>query len=112
MTLCAGAGFLDEIVGRLLSFLKYVFENYWNGEEPYKGFVLDNCVQLVIMTVFQKEQYFSEKFKRKMEEWSVLPAGFFAWMDAENTKNRENMQHSPVNMMEILDVWCQVPSLE
>ena len=61
MTLSAGAGFLDEIVGRLLSFLKYVFENYWNGEEPYKGFVLDNCVQLVIMTVFQKEQYFFGK---------------------------------------------------
>ena len=112
MTLSAGAGFLDEIVGRLLSFLKYVFENYWSGEEAYKGFVLDNSVQLVIMTVFQKKQYFSEAFKRNIEEWSVLPAGFFAWMDAENAKNRENMQHSPVNMMEILDVWCQVPSLE
>ena len=99
-------------MGRLLSFLKYVFENYWSGEEAYKGFVLDNSVQLVIMTVFQKKQYFSEAFKRNMEEWSVLPAGFFAWMDAENAKNRENMQHSPVNMMEILDVWCQVPSLE
>ena len=107
MTLSAEEGTLDEVVGRLLSFLKYVFENYWTGEETYKGFVLDNSVQLIIMSVFQQGKYFSEDFIKQISEWSVLPGSFFAWMAEENTKNSENMQDSPMNVMDILDVWSQ-----
>ncbi len=111
MTLSAEEGTLDEVVGRLLSFLKYVFENYWTGEETYKGFVLDNSVQLIIMSVFQQGKYFSEDFIKQISEWSVLPGSFFAWMAEENTKNSENMQDSPMNVMDILDVWSQAPTV-
>lgn len=108
MTLCADKGRLDEAVGRLLGFVAYIFENYWGGVTEMKKFMLDNCIQLITMTVFQNQQYFTESFVEQISEWAVLPAAFCAGMQRENQSFQKELQESLENPMEMLDVWCSL----
>lgn len=103
MTLKAGKGKLDQPAEQLLKFLLYIFQNYWTGVAEIRTFMLDNCVQLILMTVFQKQEYFTAEFINRISEWSVLPVQYCANMETENKKMQEEFQSWDIDFMEILD---------
>lgn len=103
MTRCAQENKMEEAVGRLLGFLAAAVEGFWTGEPEIKGFVLENCLQLVLMAVLQNPKYFSSGFTGQLLEWSVLPSEFCKQMPEESKKLMEGFRGGP---MEMLDAFC------
>lgn len=106
VTLQADRGKLDGLAEQLLKFLVYIFKNHFTGMPEIRNIMLDNCVQLIIMTVFQKREYFTEEFLQKISKWSLLPAEFCINMEAENQRIQNEFRNLGMNPMEILDSWC------
>lgn len=102
MTLCAGENRMDEAVGRLLGFLSAMFTELWSGVAEMKGFLLENCLQMVLLTVFQNKEYYSAEFLSQLSEWVVLTPEFCGRSAEAGEKLMEDDCGDPMDM---LDVW-------
>lgn len=111
MTKGAVSEMLDEEAGKLLGFLLCLFENFWTGEDLGREFLLENCAQMVFMTVLQKQQYFTEGFVDQISRWAVLPCAYCARMDEKSKELRENFLSFGIDPLELLDVWSEAKTV-
>lgn len=58
---------LESTVNRMLNFLYRVLNDYKCENQKFKDFILENCCQLVYLSVYSSKKFFSKEYVNKLE---------------------------------------------
>jgi hypothetical protein len=66
----------EKIVNRMLHFVHRIICEYPADNEPFKLFVLSNCIRLTISSVFGSRAYFSKEYLDRLEKFFPVSFSF------------------------------------
>ena len=74
----------EKIVNRMLHFVHRIMSEYHAVNEPFKLFILSNCIRLTISSVFGSKVFFSKEYLERLEKFYPVSFSFVQGMDRVN----------------------------
>lgn len=90
----------EKTVNKLLSFITALCQSFPAGNKPFLEFVLMNCYQLIFMGVQKSREYFSEDYRKNIEQYFPVS---FSFLGPALKNPFEDSQLKPEKLQKIMD---------
>lgn len=101
MTYEANCGYVERTVNRLFYYAHSLFHNYETENMKFKAFILENCCQLIFMSVYGSKEHFSEDYLSALEPYFPVSFAFTEELKENQMKKKDLAAKS--KYMKLLD---------
>lgn len=93
--------YAEKTVNQMFHFLHTLFLSYNSSKSTFQEFILHNSYQLILLSVLQSKEYFSDSYLSYIEGYLPITPAFIEELKASLPKNKDAMNQT--TMMKLLD---------
>jgi hypothetical protein len=80
---------VEKIVNKLINFIHQITSSYQSNNDSFLIFLLENCYQLIYLSLAGSKEFFSKEYLDKLENFSLVTYSFLSNLKNNKTENKD-----------------------